>query len=143
MIILADFRNTQNIVANAMEGVAPCPCNQHMQSPTILLQEQTRELCQTDFHGLMPKFSSGRGYKASLGLLKSHASKQVNPGDLCAILWQLCLTQGLQSLLLLTCCSLLMWLVASVFSSTGPVFSVERHHEGGTYCQWLYCLSNH
>lgn len=53
-----------------MEGANPCPCSQHMQSPTILLQEQTSELCQIDFHGLMPKFSNDRGYKPILGSSK-------------------------------------------------------------------------
>lgn len=47
-------------MANAIEGAAPRPCNQHVQSPTVLLQERTSELCQTDFHGLMPEFSHDR-----------------------------------------------------------------------------------
>lgn len=59
-----------------MEGAGLHPPNQHTQCPTVL-QEQTSELCQTDFHGLMPKFSNDRGYKPSLGLLKGSASKQV------------------------------------------------------------------
>lgn len=64
-------------MANAIEGATPRPSNQHVQSLTILLREQTSELCQTDFHGLMPEFSNDRGYKLSLHLLKSHVSKQV------------------------------------------------------------------